>query len=392
MASFPAARITDSHVCPLCPGAPVLKGEPTVLTGKMPQARIMDVCACVGPPDPIAYGSPTVLVGKMPAARMTDPTAKGGMIAKGEPTVLIGSKGGAGGGLGGGLGQLAQRLAAVMTPICVNLGQQLYENQAAQTDLALADATYDPDAPLPDGYRRATQADLEALNLHDGVTDLTQLPGTDFHSEVFVRTDPLTNQESYVVGFRGTQTAGDWAENIRQGAGMDSAYYNRAAQIGRVADAAAPGRVSYTGHSLGGGLASAAAAVNGGPARTFNAAGLTENTMEQFGANTGGTQAYFLNEDPLSSFQDSTWAADAVGTRRGYPATQILAPSDVAPLQQTSNPYIPDFIERRALAARQAAETKGNQQLRFHGTEELGKALEVEEQEIRQAQEDNGCS
>jgi len=239
--------------------------------------------------------------------------------------------------------------------------------------------------------RRANQADLEALGLHDGTTDITQLPGADFRSEVFVRTDPLTGQDGYTVAFRGTQTGRDWGQNLAQGAGMDTAYYRRAAQIGRMASGAAPGRVSFTGHSLGGGLASTAAAGAGSPARTFNAAGLSQNTLDSYGSNTGGIQAYFLNEDPLNRLQDSTWAADAVGTRRGYPATEIWSQSDRVPLEQPSNRFVPDAVERRYLRARQAAQERANQQLRFHGPDELGKALEVEEEQIRQAQEEQGC-
>jgi uncharacterized Zn-binding protein involved in type VI secretion len=61
-----------------------------VLTGGMPQARVTDMAACVGPPDVIALGSFTVLVGGMPAARLGDLTAHGGTIVLGCFTVLIG--------------------------------------------------------------------------------------------------------------------------------------------------------------------------------------------------------------------------------------------------------------------------------------------------------------
>lgn len=94
---FPAARISDMHVCPMVTGlvphvgGPIIKGLPTVLTGMMPQARITDMATCVGPPDVIIKGSATVLVGKLPAARILDNTAHGGMIVgPGAVTVLIG--------------------------------------------------------------------------------------------------------------------------------------------------------------------------------------------------------------------------------------------------------------------------------------------------------------
>jgi uncharacterized Zn-binding protein involved in type VI secretion len=76
-------------------GGPILPPCcPTVITCAMPQARVMDMATCVGPPDLIVKGSATVLVGGMPAARMTDMTAHGGVIVTGCPTVLIGDSGG----------------------------------------------------------------------------------------------------------------------------------------------------------------------------------------------------------------------------------------------------------------------------------------------------------
>jgi uncharacterized Zn-binding protein involved in type VI secretion len=93
----PAARITDMHVCPMVTGTvphvggPVLPpGDPTVLIGGMPAARVGDMATCTGPPDSIIAGSSTVMIGGMPAARMGDSTAHGGTIMGGLPTVLIG--------------------------------------------------------------------------------------------------------------------------------------------------------------------------------------------------------------------------------------------------------------------------------------------------------------
>ncbi len=95
-----AARVGDMHVCPaLSPavppvphvGGPILPpGVPTVLTLGMPQATVGDMCTCVGPPDSIAKGSTTVMVGGKFAARLGDPTAHGGSIVVGAPTVIIG--------------------------------------------------------------------------------------------------------------------------------------------------------------------------------------------------------------------------------------------------------------------------------------------------------------
>lgn len=96
----PAARLTDMHVCQMVtPGLPPIPhvggpivgpGVPTVLIGKLPAAVLGDSAVCVGPPDTIIQGSTTVLIANKPAARIGDPTAHGGSIAMGWPTVLIG--------------------------------------------------------------------------------------------------------------------------------------------------------------------------------------------------------------------------------------------------------------------------------------------------------------
>jgi uncharacterized Zn-binding protein involved in type VI secretion len=86
----------------------IVKGEPTVLIGKMPAARVMDMsgpcmlAGCVpGGPGNIVKGSATVMIGKMPAARVGDitahpscvapiPSPTGKILPPGCPTVIIG--------------------------------------------------------------------------------------------------------------------------------------------------------------------------------------------------------------------------------------------------------------------------------------------------------------
>ena len=94
---MPAARVSDMHVCPMVTvlvphvGGPIMPpGAVTVLIGGLPAARVTDMAVCVGPPDVIALGSFTVLTMKMPQARMLDTTAHGGKIVLGCVTVLVG--------------------------------------------------------------------------------------------------------------------------------------------------------------------------------------------------------------------------------------------------------------------------------------------------------------
>lgn len=96
----PAARLTDFHQCPMMSqgvppiphiGGPVIgPGDPTVLIGGLPAARVGDMLFCVGPPDSIVKGSATVIIGGVPAARMGDQTAHGGEIMLGAFNVDIG--------------------------------------------------------------------------------------------------------------------------------------------------------------------------------------------------------------------------------------------------------------------------------------------------------------
>ena len=92
----PAARVSDMHTCPMFNGpvphvgGPILPpGAPTVLIGKLPAARMGDMCTCAGPPDSIIIGSTKVLIKGQPAARMGDQTAHGGVIVAGYPMVNI---------------------------------------------------------------------------------------------------------------------------------------------------------------------------------------------------------------------------------------------------------------------------------------------------------------
>jgi uncharacterized Zn-binding protein involved in type VI secretion len=92
----PAARISDYHTCPKVDppphvGGPIITGEPTVLIGFMPAARVSDSAKCVPAVDTIAKGEPSVLIGFKDSARIGDKTAHGGVIVQGCPTVLIGS-------------------------------------------------------------------------------------------------------------------------------------------------------------------------------------------------------------------------------------------------------------------------------------------------------------
>jgi uncharacterized Zn-binding protein involved in type VI secretion len=103
----PAAPTPTPTPHPAMPLA-IIKGQPNVLIGNMPAARVSDMsqpcvlAGCVpGGPGMISKGSATVLIGGLPAARVGDLTAHpacvapipspvGKILPPGCPTVIIG--------------------------------------------------------------------------------------------------------------------------------------------------------------------------------------------------------------------------------------------------------------------------------------------------------------
>ena len=92
-----------------------------------------------------------------------------------------------------------------------------------------------------------------------------------FHADLFY--NPTT--DSYVLTFEGTTSVSDWHNNYQQGSGrqVSAQYENAVSLAAHVRDVLGEdANITYTGHSLGGGLATATALSDGAEAVTFNAA------------------------------------------------------------------------------------------------------------------------
>lgn len=175
-----------------------------------------------------------------------------------------------------------------------------------RTHALLAQDVYNDTASPPPGYRQAGSGDLAMLGLTP-----SKLENGEFRARVYVTG---TGEDTrYVVAFRGTQSPEGWASNVHQGLGTGSAHYTDALRLGeQIAASGLAGRVSFAGHSLGGGLAATASIATGAPAHTFNAAGLHDNTIGAANAiraaygieASGNVQAWHVRGEVLSSFQD----------------------------------------------------------------------------------------
>lgn len=176
-----------------------------------------------------------------------------------------------------------------------------------RTSAIIASDVYNDTAQPPAGYRVATEADLRQLGL---TPQMLEQPDSSFRARVYVTGEGADT--SYTVGFRGTQSREDWVNNARQGLGWPSGHYEKAQAIGEAVARSGVENVTLTGHSLGGGLASAAAIVSGRDAHSFNAAGLADATIDRATAAgqavgvdaPGQVDAYYVRGEILSLIQD----------------------------------------------------------------------------------------
>jgi hypothetical protein len=171
---------------------------------------------------------------------------------------------------------------------------------------ALLSADVYQDAPQPPaGFHVASAQDLDRLGL---TPDMLESPGSSFRARVYATGDG--EQERFVIAFRGSKTGEDWENNLQQAAGFPASSYAKALEIGKVI-ARSDEAVTFTGHSLGGGLASEAAIASGREADSFNAAGLAPSTIAQAQAvaqaedrGVAPVQAYHVPGDILTLLQN----------------------------------------------------------------------------------------
>ncbi len=214
-------------------------------------------------------------------------------------------------------------------------GDGQFSNQVAGTtpqrdiDLQLAQMANDSyDLGGPDGLTGThSERDLAAAGWHRLQPEGDHLVDTNGN---VIRIDPKSlesnsgfraaiyqnPQGQYVVAFAGTnpKEMGDLKADATQAFGMDTKQYNQAIALAKEAEIEfGNGNVVFTGHSLGGGLASAAALSVNASAVTFNAAGLSNETLRNLDLNpnaarsdladSGQVRRYVVNGDPLTLAQ-----------------------------------------------------------------------------------------
>lgn len=160
----------------------------------------------------------------------------------------------------------------------------------------------------PAGWTRASSnpAALRAagIDLPDQeLRDLLQPPQSGFRAEIYIPDKRIFGDDAKpVVVYKGStgeivdplspsgrreSGSEDFLNNGQQGIGMRSDYYDRAMGLASLLNKQVGNNFEIAGHSLGGGMASAASAVTGARATTFNAAGLHPDTPARFAKENG---------------------------------------------------------------------------------------------------------
>ena len=179
----------------------------------------------------------------------------------------------------------------------------------------LAQAAYETGDPIPDGWRKVDAEELKKLGIDP----------SELNTEHGMQASVYQNADGkYVLAFRGTEPDRELGKDVGNdiaGGVFTSFQVNEAINVStKLAKAVGRENVDFTGHSLGGELASAAALATGGAAVTFNAAGLSDTSqalargkcIDNFGYDAqapkdgSNVKAYSFVLDPLNGVQDST--------------------------------------------------------------------------------------
>ncbi|MGV8959581.1 MAG: XVIPCD domain-containing protein [Stenotrophomonas sp.] len=178
---------------------------------------------------------------------------------------------------------------------------------------------------LPSGWSRIVEAELAGKNID---SDLLHNRKSGFDAGFY-----RGPEGQVVLAFCGTDQGRDWPQNLGQGIGLQTKQYEDAIELGRQAKKAYGQELLLTGHSLGGGLASAAAVISNTPAVTYNSAGVHNNTLsrekvdpaaaKEYAAD-GLIRSYNVKNELLTHLQEDSvplkWALpDAIGHRIELP-------------------------------------------------------------------------
>ena len=162
-----------------------------------------------------------------------------------------------------------------------------------------------------DGYEKLDAKEMKKLGVN--TTELNDTK-TGFKADIY-----KDKNGDYVLVYRGTYSdpdhpendlIHDWSkewtdDNMKQGLGMGSEQYKKSIKLAEKVNSNKPKgkQLTIAGHSLGGGLATAAGAATGSKTYAFCPAGVHPNTYKMYGVknpDTSKVHTYYSNQDFLN--------------------------------------------------------------------------------------------
>lgn len=132
-----------------------------------------------------------------------------------------------------------------------------------------------------------------------------------------------------MAAFRGTEIKdpGDLITDAGQNYGAPTSQYRAAPDLGRLLanNPVTRGKISSTGHSLGGGLSAGSSLAGGFHAVNFNAAGINPLTASRLGLNLAGADTLVQNYNTPGDFLSQYWNSFGLGPRGN--GRQMVLPS-----------------------------------------------------------------
>ncbi|NVI03367.1 DUF2974 domain-containing protein [Paraburkholderia youngii] len=195
--------------------------------------------------------------------------------------------------------------------------ERLARNNVAVEKARLSDHVYEPSGPVPEGWANRS-GDREFLDRYGLDAMDFAIKGSNFRAQLYEPDAAVFGADmNPTLAFKGTEmtSLADWSNNVNQSVNIASECYKRAVRSGTKLREITE-RIDMTGHSLGGGLCSAASLASGKDCWSFNAAGLHPKTVEHYGGQVtpSNINAYHVNGDILTVAQTWTPLPGAAGT------------------------------------------------------------------------------
>lgn len=223
------------------------------------------------------------------------------------------------------------------------------ERLRALNNALLSEGAYlvDPEDELK-GHRGTLPANTEDAVLGEGnllgITPDRLTSSTGFAARLYHNTD----NDTYTLAFRGTDSLEDFVSGNRQAFGPGAPQYEEARRLVEDLQLALGDKLTdLTGHSLGGGLAAAVSMMSGVRATTFNAAGVNPETVIAAGGTWSVDRAqqlitnFRVEDELLTSLQEY----GSIGKVPLALATPLIGPSAIA--LQGAAILLPDAVGRQ---------------------------------------------